>query len=90
MLEDIDEAARDLIAKATWAPAWVVSLLVLGLSLLPALIAHRIIFRIASRIVESHDLFWRSLVQRTEGPTRLALVVVALSIGASLAPFTAE
>jgi small-conductance mechanosensitive channel len=90
LLEDIDDAARDLIDKATWAPTWVISLIVLGLSLIPALAAHRIIFRIVSRVVESRDLFWRSLVQRTEGPTRLALIVVALSVGASLAPFTAE
>lgn len=90
MLEDIDDAARDIIAKATWAPAWVISLIVLGLSLLPALVAHRIIFRVISRLVEHRDLFWRSLVERTEGPTRLAFVVVALSIGASLAPFTLE
>lgn len=90
MLDDIDNAAREIIAEATWAPAWVISLIVLGLSLLPALVAHRIIFRLVSRLVEHRDLFWRSLVQRTEGPTRLALIVVALSIGASLAPFTME
>jgi hypothetical protein len=47
---------------------------------MPALIAHRIIFWIVSRVVKHRDLFWRSLVQRAEGLTRLALIVMSLSI----------
>ena len=90
MLEDIDGAARDLIAKATWAPNWAISLAVLGASLLVALGAHRFIFRMLSRLVEERDLFWRSLVSRTEGPTRLGLVMVALAIGTSLAPLSRD
>ncbi|KAA2214120.1 mechanosensitive ion channel [Pseudoroseomonas oryzae] len=58
-------------------------------ALLPALLAHRILFRIISRLVQSRDLFWRSLVQRTEGPVRLGLIVVALSLGAAIAPLSA-
>ncbi|WP_424812982.1 mechanosensitive ion channel family protein [Roseococcus sp. YIM B11640] len=88
MLEQIDHTARDIIASASWAPSWLVSVAVLATMLVLALMAHRALFRIITRLVEQRDLFWRSLVQRIEGPTRLAFVVVGLSVGASLAPFT--
>ncbi|MFC3125280.1 mechanosensitive ion channel family protein [Pseudoroseomonas globiformis] len=88
MLDQFDETAREIVASASWAPDWAVSLAVLAISLLPALLAHRIIFRIMNRLVADRDLFWRSLVQRTEGPVRLGLIVVALSIGATIAPLT--
>ncbi|WP_206667962.1 mechanosensitive ion channel family protein [Teichococcus oryzae] len=89
MLDQFDETARDIVASATWAPDWLLSIAVLMAALLPALLAHRILFRIISRLVQSRDLFWRSLVQRTEGPVRLGLIVVALSLGAAIAPLSA-
>ncbi len=88
MLDQFDETARDVVASVTWLPDWLLSLAVLAVSLLPALLAYRVIFRILNRLVQDRELFWRSLVQRTEGPVRLGLIVVALSVGATIAPLT--
>ncbi|PWK54774.1 mechanosensitive ion channel-like protein [Silicimonas algicola] len=50
-----------------------------------ALMAHWLWHRVATRIVAGRDLFWRSLVQRTRRPVRLAFVTLALFL--ALAPF---
>lgn len=86
MIEDIDTTAREVVASLGWAPDWLVSLGVLAVTVLLALLAHRVLYRLITRLVRERDLFWRSLVARTEGPTRLALIIPALSIGASIAP----
>ncbi|WBV43050.1 mechanosensitive ion channel family protein [Pseudoroseomonas cervicalis] len=86
MLEQIDEIGQEVVASLSWAPDWAVSLLVLGVAALLALALHRAVYRVLTRLVEQRELFWRSLVQRTEGPVRMALVVFALSIGAGIAP----
>jgi small-conductance mechanosensitive channel len=88
-LETAAIAARRFVASINWLPDWAVSLLVLAAAILVALAAHRFLFRLASRLVEGRDLFWRSLVQRTEGPIRLSLIIVGLACGASIAPLTA-
>lgn len=89
MLNELDTTTRAVIASLAWAPSWAVSALVLVTAALVALWVHRGVYKIITRMVESRDLFWRSLVSRTEGPTRLAMVVFALSIGVGLAPVTA-
>ncbi|MCQ4159413.1 mechanosensitive ion channel family protein [Roseomonas sp. GC11] len=88
MLEQIDELGQQAVQSLAWAPDWAVSLLVLGLAVLAAVSLHRAVYRLLTRLVEQRDLFWRSLVQRTEGPVRLALMVFGLSIAAGFAPLT--
>lgn len=88
MLDQFDHAAREAVESLSWAPSWLVSLCVLALAVVVALFLHRVVFRLVTRLVEKRDLFWRSLVARTEGPTRLALIIVALTIGAGIAPLT--
>lgn len=88
ILENAAIAARRVVASLDWLPNWTVSLLVLAACVLAALAAHRVIFRMATRLVEGRDLFWRSLVQRTEGPIRLSLIILTLAFGASVAPLT--
>ncbi|MDB5371111.1 MAG: mscS [Roseomonas sp.] len=87
-MDRIATIARAGVNSAHWVPAWAVSLLVLGISIAVALAAHKVLFRIATRLVSDRDLFWRSLVQRTEGPIRLALIIVCLAFGATVAPLT--
>jgi small-conductance mechanosensitive channel len=88
VLNELDTTTRAVIASLAWAPPWAVSALVLATAALVALWVHRTVYRVITRVVQSHDLFLRSLVSRTEGPTRLAMVVFALSIGVGLAPVT--
>jgi small-conductance mechanosensitive channel len=75
-------------AQLPWMPAWAISAGLLVLALVIARAVHKILFRAATRIVAGKDLFWRSLVSRTEGPTRLAAMIVAISAAATVAPLT--
>lgn len=81
MLDTIDRALA-------WVPSWVVSLVLFALAVLVAYWVHALAFRILTRVVSGMDLFWRSLVSRTEGPTRLAAITVALGFTAGIAPLT--
>lgn len=53
-----------------------------------AVVVHRLLFRLVSNAVSGGDLFVRSLVARTRGPSRLALVIAAAVIAAGSAPLT--
>jgi small-conductance mechanosensitive channel len=87
-LDSIAAIARRIVASIDWLPPWTVSLVVLVACTILALMLHRILFRLATRVVSDRDLFWRSLVQRTEGPIRLALVIFGLAFGVTVAPLT--
>jgi len=88
LLDQFDSAARQVVASLDWAPSWLISLLILAAALLLAVVANRLIYRVLTRVVQNRDLFWRSLVQRTEGVTRLALIALFLSVAAGIAPLS--
>ncbi len=88
MLDEINSGARRVIASLGWAPSWLVSLLVLGAAVLIALGIHRVVYRFITRLVSDRDLFWRSLVARTEGPTKLGLIILCVTAAVSVAPLT--
>lgn len=71
-------------------PNWLISLAVFGGALALALMAHRVALALVIRLTSGWDLFWRSLVTRTAGPTRFAVVTVGLGFAASISPLTAE
>lgn len=71
-------------------PSWLASLVIFACAIALALIAHRTVFAIVTRLVARMDLFWRSLVSRTRGPTRFAVITVALGFAASVSPLTVE
>jgi small-conductance mechanosensitive channel len=77
-----------LHAFVRWLPDPILSILVLLLSFLLGLLLHKIMFRISTRLAEKRDLFWRSLVQRTQRPVRLAILTWTLSLGVVIAPLT--
>jgi small-conductance mechanosensitive channel len=81
-------ATRRFIATLYWIPDWLVSIALFAIAIGLALLAKRIIFRFATRLVSEKDLFWRSLVQRTEGPIRLALIIICLGFAVSVAPLS--
>ncbi|GGC38009.1 membrane protein [Siccirubricoccus deserti] len=88
MLDDVDTAARQVIASLVWAPSWLVSLLVLGAAVLVALGIHRVVYRFITHLVSGRDLFWRSLVARTKGPTKLGFIFLCANAAVSIAPLT--
>ncbi|HEX2147039.1 MAG TPA: mechanosensitive ion channel family protein [Pseudorhizobium sp.] len=69
-----------------WIPDPVLSILILLLALALGLLLHKIVYRILNRLSENRDLFWRSLVQRTHRPLRLAILTWTLSLGVVVAP----
>lgn len=86
------EAVEDLVnafeRALPWVPSWALSLILFAVTVALAWWAHAIAFRAVTHLVAGKDLFWRSLVSRTEGPTRLGLIVLALGVAASAAPLT--
>lgn len=88
LLDNLTFAARRIVASFAFLPDWLVSLILLAGGISAAVMLHRVLFRSATRLASTRDLFWRSLVQRTEGPSRLALMIVALGFAAAIAPLT--
>ncbi|WP_240048265.1 mechanosensitive ion channel family protein [Crenalkalicoccus roseus] len=86
MPEGITRIARDLPIALGWMPPWLANLLILAGAAILALLLHRVLFRLATRLVQERDLFWRSLVARTSGPVRLGIITFVLAIAAELAP----
>lgn len=87
-MESVEYVVDTLDESLAWLPSWVVSLVVFLLAILAAHFVHRVAYRILTRVVAGMDLFWRSLVSRTEGPTRLAAITVALGFAANIAPLS--
>ncbi|MCJ8519616.1 small-conductance mechanosensitive channel [Pseudorhizobium tarimense] len=73
-----------------WVPDPIESILILLLAFGLGLIIHKIVYRILTRVTENRDLFWRSLVQRTRRPLRLAILTWVLSLGVVIAPLNSE
>jgi small-conductance mechanosensitive channel len=71
-----------------FVPPWVIDIGLLALALALAVLVHGMLFRIAIRLVGSAGLFWRALVIRTEGPTRLGLAIFAIAVAAAAAPLS--
>lgn len=84
----ITDELRGAVASLSFAPSWLTSLGVLLGAAILALLVHRLVFRVARRFVAEGELFWRSLVSRTESPTRIAVIILALGLAAGVAPLT--
>lgn len=88
MIVAIDRWLDWFQAQLPWMPSWAISAGLLALAVVVARTVHKILFRMATNIVAGKDLFWRSLVSRTHGPTRLAAMIVAISAAATVAPLS--
>ena len=73
---------------AAWIPNWAISALLIGIFVLAAWCLHRILFAAAERLASGQDLFRRSLVARTRGPSRLAFILIGIALAVSVAPLT--
>ncbi|WP_341894676.1 mechanosensitive ion channel family protein [Ferrovibrio terrae] len=85
-MRDRQILANKLLGQLQWIPDWAISVAILSLTPFCANLLHRILFRVVTGWVSHMDLFWRALVARTEGPTRLAFLIIAVSLAASIAP----
>ncbi|WP_298955045.1 mechanosensitive ion channel family protein [uncultured Methylobacterium sp.] len=87
-MRSIDPLLTGLVGWFTWLPWWAESLALIVGCCAVVLPLHGVAFRAMQRAAAGKSLFWRSLVARTHGPSRLALLIVAIS--AAAAPLTWE
>ncbi|HML14534.1 MAG TPA: mechanosensitive ion channel family protein [Xanthobacteraceae bacterium] len=80
------DAAARLGELAARAPAWATDLAAIVVAVVAALASHAILMSAARRVVDARAVFLKSLLVQTRGPTRLALVILALSVAASATP----
>lgn len=85
-MQTLGEAVITAQQRLGWLPDWMLSVLILAVFAAMALLLHGVGVAIVRRSLRRRDEFWRSLVQGTRGPSRLALLVVGLGIAAHLAP----
>ena len=73
-----------------WAPAWLTITVLYSVIIGFALAAHRVLYRFLRRAAAGQDLFWRSLVGRTETLALIAFLALALALATNLAPLDAQ
>jgi small-conductance mechanosensitive channel len=76
-------------SPAAWFPDPAVTLVLLALGAGSAFVVHRAASFVLRRIAQRRGLFATALVQRTRGPSRLAWIIVGLSVAAPFAPMSA-
>ncbi|MGA0607346.1 mechanosensitive ion channel family protein [Phenylobacterium sp. VNQ135] len=69
-----------------WAPPWAVGVALTGLALAVAIGLHNLMVRAVARGLRRRSDFTRSLVVRTKGPSRLALLIFAVAWSVQIAP----
>jgi small-conductance mechanosensitive channel len=84
-----DAAARGN-ELAAHAPAWAIDIAAVALAILIALGCHAILTAVARRMVDARAVFLTSLLAQTRGPTRFALIIIALSVATAVIPLDAS
>jgi small-conductance mechanosensitive channel len=87
MLQSIQDPFQRLAAALAFAPPQVVSTLILVLAALIALAVHWIGVRLLRPLLSERHPYWSALLHATKGPTRLALLVLALAMALPSAVF---
>jgi len=64
----------------TWAPNWLVALILVAAAIAGAAIVHSILFRLIARFSAAHHAMANSFAFRVRGLARYALILLALSI----------
>jgi small-conductance mechanosensitive channel len=89
-MTEVTAAIDNVLQWAAWLPDWLISALLGIIAVLLALLLHRVLSRVLTIAAARRDMFWRSLVKRTDQPLRFALIVVALRMAAAVAPLSPE
>ena len=70
-----------------WAPDWMAAGILLVVAVLLAITVHAVLLALLTRVIPKKQIFLRTLVERTRGITRLALVIFLLGAALPVAPF---
>jgi small-conductance mechanosensitive channel len=83
MLEDVAHNLQSKLAVLnglrSYAPAWVVSLIIVIVALVVALAVHAVILAVLRRVLGGR-LYLRTILEATKEPTRVAFLIAALAI----------
>ena len=90
MLDAVQRGMTGLRDVLAWAPDNVVGALLLALAALIAISVHRTILRVLRRLLRDRHPYMRSFLTWTVGLTRMALLILALSLMLPLTPLDAE
>jgi small-conductance mechanosensitive channel len=82
-IHDLGDKLGVTLASAT---DWAVSAAILLGAAIVALLLHAGALALARRLIGERQTFWRTVLGATKGPTRLALVLVALAVTLPMAP----
>lgn len=87
-MQELGAALRQVNRWAAWLPDWLVSVVLFAVAIGLALLLHRMLASVLARLVAKRDMFWRSLVKRTNGVLRFAMLVLFAWVAARLAPLS--
>jgi small-conductance mechanosensitive channel len=82
-MPDLDALAGSAARALAYLPWWAESLILIVACCAVVMPLHGVVYRAMKRAVAGRSLFWRSLVSRTRGPSRLGLIVVAISLAST-------
>lgn len=82
-MPDLDALAGSAARALAYLPWWAESLILIVACCAVVMPLHGVVYRAMKRAVSAKSLFWRSLVSRTRGPSRLGLIVVAISLAST-------
>jgi small-conductance mechanosensitive channel len=83
---DLQSKLADLSHALSFAPAWAVTFVILVVAFIVAWLVHAAILVTLRRLLRNRRPYLRTIVEATKGPTRLALLIVAVAIALPTAP----
>jgi small-conductance mechanosensitive channel len=69
-----------------WLPEWVIGLALVAVAVVVALLVHRLLLKLARRIIGPRRSLWLTIVERTREPSLVAACLAAVAIVLPLAP----
>jgi small-conductance mechanosensitive channel len=69
-----------------WLPEWVIGLALVAAAIVAALLVHRLLLKLARRVIGPRQSLWLTIVERTREPSMVAACVAAVAVVLPLAP----
>lgn len=86
MNESMQNFFSQMRSTFEWVPDWMIAGVVVVVAILIALWAHKYFVRFGSQATRNANPFWRSLFEKTAGPSKLAFILLGLSAVLPFAP----
>jgi small-conductance mechanosensitive channel len=90
MWQDLVQGAQSILSPLrnalSFAPTWAVALVILAAATAAAWLLHAAILAVLRRLLRGRRPYLRSVLEQTQNPTRLALLLVAIAIALPIAP----